>query len=80
MRHRFAATPNIVDIDDSLEAAQPRWLIAIDRARAARLQVDQTSIAQAISTALSGSDASFLHNRKPNSPSPAPATAARREK
>lgn len=70
VRHRFAATPNIVDIDDSLEAAQPRWLIAIDRARAARLQVDQTSIAQAISTALSGSDASFLHNPQAKQPIP----------
>ncbi|HRH78250.1 MAG TPA: efflux RND transporter permease subunit, partial [Cellvibrionaceae bacterium] len=70
VRHQFAATANIVDIDDSLEAAQPRWLIAIDRARAARLQVDQTSIAQAISTALSGSDASFLHNPQAKQPIP----------
>lgn len=58
----FAATPDVVDVDDTVEAPQTKWLIAVDRARAARLGVDQTTIANAISTALKGEDASFIHS------------------
>lgn len=61
VRTAFDATPDVVDVDDTIEAPQTRWLIAVDRARAARLGVDQTSIANAISTALAGEDASYLH-------------------
>ena len=61
VRAAFEATPDVVDVDDTIEAPQTRWLIAVDRARAARLGVDQTSIANAISTALAGEDASYLH-------------------
>jgi multidrug efflux pump subunit AcrB len=62
VRSAFEATQDVVDVDDTIEAPQTKWLIAVDRARAARLGVDQTSIANAISTALQGEDASFLHN------------------
>jgi multidrug efflux pump subunit AcrB len=61
VRTAFEATPDVVDVDDTIEASQTRWLIAVDRARAARLGVDQTSVANAISTALAGEDASYLH-------------------
>lgn len=61
VRAAFEATPDVVDVDDTIEAPQTRWLITVDRARAARLGVDQTSIANAISTALAGEDASYLH-------------------
>ncbi|MDR7091010.1 efflux RND transporter permease subunit [Cellvibrio fibrivorans] len=61
VRAAFEATPDVVDVDDTIEASQTRWLIAVDRARAARLGVDQTSVANAISTALAGEDASYLH-------------------
>lgn len=62
VRAAFEATPDVVDVDDTVEAPQTRWLIAVDRARAARLGVDQTRIANAISTALAGEDASYLHS------------------
>ncbi len=62
VRAAFEATPDVVDVDDTVEAPQTRWLIAVDRARAARLGVDQTSIANAVSTALAGEDASYLHS------------------
>ncbi|WP_331346528.1 efflux RND transporter permease subunit [Cellvibrio sp. UBA7661] len=62
VRAAFEATPDVVDVDDSIEAPQTRWLIAVDRARAARLGVDQTSIANAIRTALAGEDAAYLHS------------------
>ena len=64
VRSAFEATPDVVDVDDTIEAPQTKWLIAVDRARAARMGVDQTTIANAISTALQGEDASFLHNEQ----------------
>ncbi len=62
VRAAFEATPDVVDVDDTIEAPQTRWLIAVDRARAARLGVDQTTIANAIRTALAGEDAAYLHS------------------
>ena len=56
----FKANPDIVDVDTSVEAQAPRDVLVVDRARAARLGLDQASIAQALRTALSGDDASWL--------------------
>jgi len=56
----FRANPDIVDVDTSVEADAPRDVLVVDRARAARLGLDQASIAQALRTALSGDDASWL--------------------
>jgi multidrug efflux pump subunit AcrB len=61
VRSVFAATPDVVDVDDSLDSAQPKRVIEVDRARAARLGVDQRAVTDAIATALSGSDPSYLH-------------------
>ncbi len=62
VHNAFEATPDVVDVDNTIEAPQTKWLIAVDRTRAARLGVDQTTIANAISAALKGEDASFLHS------------------
>lgn len=62
VRSAFEATQDVVDVDDTIEAPQTQWLLVVDRARAARLGVDQTSVAQAISTALKGENASYLHS------------------
>ncbi len=62
VRQAFLATEDVVDVDDTIEQPQTRWLVVVDRARAARLKVDQTSITNAIATAIGGEDASFLHN------------------
>ncbi len=56
----FKANPDLVDIDTSVEADAPREVLVVDRARAARLGLDQASIAQALRTALSGADATYL--------------------
>jgi multidrug efflux pump subunit AcrB len=61
VRSAFENTADVVDVDDTIEAPQTRLLIVVDRARAARLGVDQTSIANALRTALAGEDASYLH-------------------
>ncbi len=62
VRAAFKATPDVVDVDDSIDAPQVQWQIAVDRARAARLGVDQASVAMAINAALRGEDSSYLHS------------------
>lgn len=70
VRNVFEQTPDVVDVDDTLEAAQTQWILAVDRTRAARLGVDQSSVTQAISTALQGDDASYLHSETAKTPIP----------
>ena len=56
----FHANRDIVDIDSSVEADAPREVIVVDRDRAAKLGVTQAVVAQAVRTALSGDDATFV--------------------
>ncbi len=60
LEKKFRAESDIVDIDTSVEADAPREIIVVDRVRAARLGLDQASIAQVLRTALSGDDATYL--------------------
>jgi len=62
VREVFQGTPDIVDVDDSIEVLAPRWIIHVDRNRAARLGVDQSTVVMAITTALKGEDISYLHD------------------
>ncbi len=64
VRKLFESTKDVVDVDDTIEAPQTKWLIAVDRARAARLGVDQTAVTQTIAAALAGEDASYLHSER----------------
>jgi multidrug efflux pump subunit AcrB len=59
----FQATADIVDIDTSVEAAQKRLVIEVDRQKAALLGVSQDAIASAIDTVLRGEDVVFLHGQ-----------------
>ncbi len=61
VRAVFEATPDIIDVDDSVEAAQPKLIVRVDQQKAALLGVAQQSVVAALSTALSGEDASYLH-------------------
>ncbi len=54
-------TPGIVDIDDSSESESERWVLAIDRAKATRLGLNQAVIANAIATLVDGEDVGYLH-------------------
>ncbi len=56
----FASDPDIVDIDTSVEAEAPRELLLVDRARAARLGVDQAEVTATLRAALAGHDATYL--------------------
>ncbi|MCY0964031.1 efflux RND transporter permease subunit [Parathalassolituus penaei] len=70
LRQLFEQTPDIVDVDDYIEADQEKWLISIDRQRAAMLGVAQASIVQAINTALGGEDVSYLRSDSAKYPVP----------
>jgi len=61
LKQVFQETKNLVDIDDSVEKASTKWLIQVDRTKAAKLGLNQNSITQAISTALSGLDTGYMH-------------------
>jgi multidrug efflux pump subunit AcrB len=61
VRHVFEHTPDVVDVDDSTEADAPKLIVAVDQQKAALLGVSQQSIVDALSTALSGTDYSYLH-------------------
>ncbi|MGN6320146.1 MAG: efflux RND transporter permease subunit [Dyella sp.] len=60
LKKMFAATPDIVDVDSSVEADSPRDIVVVDRERAAKLGLNQAGIAQALRAALSGDDATYL--------------------
>jgi len=61
VRGVFGETADIVDIDDSVEFPSDKVLVVVDRAKAARLGVEQAAVAQALATVLDGEDMSFLH-------------------
>ncbi len=63
IREVFEQTPDIVDIDDSVEASQKRLVVQVDRSKAALLGVSQDAIVSAIDTVLSGEDVVFLHGK-----------------
>lgn len=62
VREVFVATPDIVDVDSTIESAQSKLVFVVDRARAARLGVSQQSIAHTIAAALNGDDVTVLHD------------------
>ncbi|QIK38257.1 efflux RND transporter permease subunit [Caldichromatium japonicum] len=61
VREVFERTPDVVDVDDSVEFASRKLTLVVDRAKAARLGVAQASVAQALASVLDGEDMSFLH-------------------
>ena len=66
----FAATQDLVDVDDTVEAAAPRWLLEIDRSKAALLGVTQAEVTRALAAALGGDDATYIHDEHSKYPVP----------
>lgn len=62
VRKVFHSVADVVDVDDTIEAHQEKWVLVVDRARAAKLGVSQKTVIDDISTALSGDDVSYLHD------------------
>ncbi len=70
VRTLFKNTADIVDIDDTVETPSKRLIIRVDRQKAALLGVSQQSIADALSMALDGEDATYLHDKNVKYPVP----------
>ena len=70
VRQAFEQAADVVDVDDTVEAPQEKWTVAVDRARAARLGVAQESVAAAVAAALDGEDMSYLHDEHARVPVP----------
>lgn len=62
VRNVFESTDNVVDVDDTIEANQEKWVLVVDRARAAKLGVSQKTVIDDIAAALRGEDVSYLHD------------------
>ena len=61
VRSVFENTPDIIDIDDSVESPARRYILDVDREKAALLGVSQQSVASAINTVLGGEDVTYIH-------------------
>jgi multidrug efflux pump subunit AcrB len=70
VRKLFDTTPDIVDTDDSLEAPAQRFVIEVDRQKAALLGVSQDHIVRTIAAALAGADATYVHTGRERYPIP----------
>jgi len=68
VREAFARTPDVIDIDDSVEADSTRWTVQVDRLRAAQLGISQQQVVSAVRTALQGEDVSYLHDENTKYP------------
>ncbi len=70
VRKLFDSTRDIVDADDSLEAPAKRLVVEVDRQKSALLGVSQDQVASIVSTALEGSDVTFVHTGRERDPIP----------
>ncbi len=61
VRAVFEQTPDVVDVDDSIEAEAPKLIIKVDQQKAALNGISQQQIVTTLSAALNGEDASYLH-------------------
>jgi len=61
IRQSLANNDAVVDLDDSIVAPTPKWIIKVDQRKAALWGVSQKSVVSAIATALNGEDVSYLH-------------------
>ena len=70
VREAFSATPDIIDVDDTVETPSERLIMHVDRAKAALLGVSQQAVAADVNTALRGEDVSYLHSETTKYPIP----------
>ncbi len=70
VRDVFAATPDIVDVDSSIEAPLPRFVVAVDRSKAALHGVSQEAATRTLALALAGQDVTYLHAGRERYPVP----------
>ncbi len=61
IRKVFEGTQDIVDVDDTTITPAPRYIVHVDRQKAALLGVSQQEVSQLLKTLLQGYDAAYLH-------------------
>jgi len=61
VRAVFESTDDIVDVDDSVTYPSTKGVVIIDRAKAAKLNVPQSAVVDALGIAVGGEDMSFIH-------------------
>ncbi len=62
VRDVFEETPDIVDVDDSVEFPSDKAVVVVDRVRAARLGLSQAEVARALAAILDGEDMAYIHS------------------
>jgi multidrug efflux pump subunit AcrB len=62
VRAVFESTPGVVDVDDSSVVHAPKWLLQVDRAKAALLGVSQQAIVSTLMASLDGEDVTHLRD------------------
>ncbi|HVY23608.1 MAG TPA: efflux RND transporter permease subunit [Steroidobacteraceae bacterium] len=70
IRKVFDNTRDIVDIDDTIEAPAKRYVIDVDRNKAALFGITQAQITNTLNVALNGSDATYIHAGQERYPIP----------
>ncbi len=70
VRRLFDTTPDIVDVDDSLESDAPRWIVTVDRQKAAMLGIPQQAVAETLAMTLGGFDATYVRSGREKYPVP----------
>ncbi len=70
LRALFDTTPDIVDVDDSNEAPSPRFIVSVDRSKAALLGVSQQVAAETLAIGLGGADVTYVHGGRARYPVP----------
>ncbi|NNL00163.1 MAG: efflux RND transporter permease subunit, partial [Xanthomonadales bacterium] len=66
----FKNTPDISDIDSSVESDARRYVIEVDRQRAALLGVSQSQVSSSVAMALGGEDVTYIHMGHEKEPVP----------
>ncbi len=61
LRELFQRTPDIIDVDDSVEYPSEKIILQVDRAKATRLGIAQSEITRTLGMLLTGEDVSYLH-------------------
>ena len=70
LQRLFAETPDIVDIDSTVEADAKRLIVEVDRQRAALLGIPQQRVAAILQMALNGEDITYIHQARERYPIP----------
>jgi len=70
LQRLFAETPDIVDIDSTVESDAKRLIVEVDRQRAALLGIPQQRVTAILQMALNGEDITYIHQARERYPIP----------